>query len=320
VSFIYVYWLDADGIFRYIFKGVPVSKLSYWGVITMSKYCPYCGVELREGAKFCSACGKKIGEQPATDGQSPSQQQRFTRPSSPQKSKKKKIIGISVIIIAIVILLLILFFLFGWSGSFSGADSRFVGEWVQDIGLGATVDWKFNNDKTLQTGSFGGAMYNVGTWDVKGDQLCLYNNAVCYTYEFSNNGNTLTLNIFGEGFGYPLNVVLTKKGQEEPNQPSYNRTPNLACTIDATTNRLSVAMTDANVYWNDIVITLDPAATWQVFRFDGLALAQTDTTATITTEVTAGDYIQLFGTTGDVRVTLRYTPTNSLLGTWTVNI
>ena len=38
-------------------------------------------------------------------------------------------------------------------------------------------------------------------------------------------------------------------------------------------------------------------------------------------DVTAGDYILLSTwMTGNVKITLRYVPTNSLLGSWTINI
>jgi PKD repeat protein len=101
---------------------------------------------------------------------------------------------------------------------------------------------------------------------------------------------------------------------------SQTQTPNIACTTDSTINRITVATADANIRWSDIVITTDSTATWQVFSSNGYPLAQTGNTAAITTDVTAGDYIFISGTTGNVRVTLKYTPTNSLLGTWTINV
>jgi hypothetical protein len=292
----------------------------------MSNFCPNCGVELIKGTKFCSACGKKVEQQPMTHIQSLQQQQNEQQTSvplsPPKKSKKKLIIGILAISIAVVIVLIIILFLLGGTGSFSGADSRFVGEWEQDIGLGAKFDWKFNGDSTLETGSSGGAMYNVGTWVAKSDQLCLYNNVVCYSYEFSNNGNTLTLNIYGDSFGYPLNLVLTKKGQQSPGQK--NQTPTIACTTASTTDRITIAFTDANIKWKDVVITLDTNSSthWRIYSGSGINKQTLNTAITDTTiDITVGDYIELTSPyTGNVRVTLRYTPTNSLLGTWTVNV
>jgi hypothetical protein len=159
-------------------------------------------------------------------------------------------------------------------------------------------------------------MNNVGTWNIKGTQICLYNNSVCYTYIFSNNGNTLTLNIVDISDDYPENIVLTKKGEQE-----INLTPDIKCSINTSANRLIITYTKANTKWRDIVITTDPdSANWEVFNVNNIPLAKINITATITTDVTVGDYIILLDAMGDVRVMLKYLPTNSLLGTWIVNV
>ncbi|MBE3137772.1 MAG: type IV pilin N-terminal domain-containing protein [Thermoplasmata archaeon] len=102
------------------------------------------------------------------------------------------------------------------------------------------------------------------------------------------------------------------------------QTPNVACTTDATANKITVATADANIKWKDVVITLDNASThWTVYYGGGIHQAVMDTAfgSTNTTEVTAGDYILLTSTfSGNVKATLRYTPTNSLLGSWTINV
>ena len=36
--------------------------------------------------------------------------------------------------------------------------------------------------------------------------------------------------------------------------------------------------------------------------------------------VAAGDYFKISDVSGDVEITLRYNPTNSLIGSWTVNV
>jgi flagellin-like protein len=104
-----------------------------------------------------------------------------------------------------------------------------------------------------------------------------------------------------------------------------NQTPNVACTTDSTLNKVQVATADANIKWKDIVITKDNATGSPVYAnimsSAGTAIQNTTTGQyTGTAEVTAGDYILLTGTTGNVRITLRYIPTNSLLGTWTINV
>lgn len=98
------------------------------------------------------------------------------------------------------------------------------------------------------------------------------------------------------------------------------QTPYIGFTTDFIANTMTVHSADANIKWRDIIITTNPAATWQVFGGSGNALAPAGNTAAITTDVTAGDYILLSGTTGNVQLTLKYTPTNSLLGTWTINV
>ena len=100
------------------------------------------------------------------------------------------------------------------------------------------------------------------------------------------------------------------------------QTPNVACTTDATTNRIQVATADSNIKWTDIVVTLDKAgATYRVYYANGTAIAAVNNTAAAgVAEVAAGDYIMLSTYLGNVRATLKYVPTNSLLGSWTVNI
>jgi len=99
-----------------------------------------------------------------------------------------------------------------------------------------------------------------------------------------------------------------------------NQTPNVACT-----NRIQVATADSNIKWKDIVVTMDNASvSWHVYSASAGAIGGWGTTATATADVTAGDYILLqFNSTsmiGNVRATLKYTPTNSLLGSWTINV
>jgi hypothetical protein len=163
----------------------------------MEGNCSNCGAELPANAKFCVNCGASTG------------QQSFENQATLQKSRKKVFIGISAVVITVVIIAVVLLIILSGNGVLNGADSRFVGQWDQTVGTGTALQWKFNGDGTLQTG-YGGIMANVGTWKVNGSELCLYSGAVCYGYEFSDGGNTLTLNIFGNSTAYPFNIVLTK--------------------------------------------------------------------------------------------------------------
>jgi flagellin-like protein len=103
-----------------------------------------------------------------------------------------------------------------------------------------------------------------------------------------------------------------------------NQTPNVACTTDSTANRVTVATADANIKWSDVRITLDTAVTsWCVYTSAGTSIGYDNSIVqpfTGAALVLAGDYLLLNGTVGNVKVTLGYSPTNSLLGSWTVNV
>jgi flagellin-like protein len=108
-----------------------------------------------------------------------------------------------------------------------------------------------------------------------------------------------------------------------------NQTPNVAFMTDSTSNKATVTTSDANIKWSDVVVTLIPSTNYhyQVWYNGGqTAAGAQDSTANPAiptgTTVTAGDYILLTSTiigANDV-ITLRYIPTNSLLGTWTINV
>jgi flagellin-like protein len=100
------------------------------------------------------------------------------------------------------------------------------------------------------------------------------------------------------------------------------QTPNVACTTDATTNRIQVATADSNIKWTDIVVTVDKAgASYRAYYANGTAIAAMNNTAGAgVAEVSAGDYILLSTYVGNVKATLKYNPTNSLLGSWTINV
>jgi len=105
-----------------------------------------------------------------------------------------------------------------------------------------------------------------------------------------------------------------------------NQTPNIACTTDSTLNKVQVATADANIKWKDIVVNSDNVGvTWGVFTASNTVIDSWNHTSAATLDVTAGDYVLLkFNNTAtpptNVRITLRYIPTNSLLGTWTINV
>ena len=87
-----------------------------------------------------------------------------------------------------------------------------------------------------------------------------------------------------------------------------NATPNIALSVDTANHRLTVATADLNIKWTDITSIVTPA--------------NCTVTLPTGTYITAGEYITLaYGTNhGPIQITLRYIPTNSLLGTWIINV
>lgn len=108
--------------------------------------------------------------------------------------------------------------------------------------------------------------------------------------------------------------------RSEPTLPPV--TPNIACTTDSTLNRITIATADVDIRWDDITITTNPTNTWRIYYNGGsTALPDNSYPNNAAVVVIAGDYIFLSGiSVGNVQVTLRYDPMNSLLGTWTLNI
>ncbi len=102
-----------------------------------------------------------------------------------------------------------------------------------------------------------------------------------------------------------------------------NQTPNVACTTDSTADKITVATADANIKWSDVKVTTDVTTglTWSVYTSAGVAIGYNQAGGyTGGALVNAGDHIKLNGTIGNVKVTLAYSPTNSLLGSWTINV
>jgi flagellin-like protein len=85
-------------------------------------------------------------------------------------------------------------------------------------------------------------------------------------------------------------------------------TPSIACNPDHTGNKLLVTSAGQDTSWDDIYVTVD----------GGGVITQEVKTG----DVLAGDTIDLsayLATNTSVDVTFRYTPTNSLIGTWKVS-
>ena len=285
----------------------------------MTDHCSDCGAELIEGSKFCTECGKTVEQQPVASEQPQPPQQEAPQqiPEEPPKKKKqprkKMLIGVFIIIAVVIVGLVLFMYLQGGNSPRSNTDIRFVGEWAENP-HGSPFIWTFNSGGTFGITPQPSPMMN-GTWEVTGNQLCLYNNMVCYTYEFSDNGNTLTLTRIGQGTSYSSNINLTKGVTQ-----GTTETPEMQCSSDSATNRIIITSVDANVKWSDIEITTNKNASWQVQDRNNRGLARIGVTSTITVYVSAGDSILVLETTGDVTVTLKFKPTNEIIGSWTVNV
>ncbi|DAC72393.1 MAG TPA: hypothetical protein DSN98_05560 [Thermoplasmata archaeon] len=105
-----------------------------------------------------------------------------------------------------------------------------------------------------------------------------------------------------------------------------DQTANIACLVDSGTNRITITTAKANIQWRDIVVVADNASVnWTVYDPSHDPLDAPKSTSGATADIEAGDYIELDftahpGMSGNVKVSLRFTPTNTLLGSWTVTV
>jgi flagellin-like protein len=101
---------------------------------------------------------------------------------------------------------------------------------------------------------------------------------------------------------------------------------NIACITDSSTNRITITSAAANIKWRDIVVITDnTTVNWKVYAPSHTPLDAAKSTSGATADIAAGDYIELDftahpGMSGNVRVSLRFTPTNTLLGSWTISV
>jgi flagellin-like protein len=107
---------------------------------------------------------------------------------------------------------------------------------------------------------------------------------------------------------------------------TLDQTANIACITDSATNRITITSAGVNIQWRDIVVITDnTTVNWRVYDPSHSPLDATKSTSGATADIAAGDYIELDFTahpwmSGNVRVSLRFTPTNTLLGSWTITV
>jgi flagellin-like protein len=105
-----------------------------------------------------------------------------------------------------------------------------------------------------------------------------------------------------------------------------DQTANIACITDSATNRITITSAGANIQWRDIVVITDnTTVNWRVYDPSHTPLDVAKSTSGATADIAAGDYIELDftahpGMSGNVKVSLRFTPTNTLLGSWIITV
>lgn len=105
-----------------------------------------------------------------------------------------------------------------------------------------------------------------------------------------------------------------------------DQTANIACITDSSTNRITITTASANIKWKDIIVITDNTSVdWRVYDPSYNPLDVAKSTSGATADIAAGDYIEFDftanpGMSGNVRVSLRFTPTNTLLGSWTITV
>jgi len=105
-----------------------------------------------------------------------------------------------------------------------------------------------------------------------------------------------------------------------------DHTASVACITDSSTNRITITSASANLKWRDIVVITDnTTVNWSVYDPSHNPLDVAKSTSGAISEIAAGDYIEFDFTahpemSGNVRVSLRFTPTNTLLGSWIITV
>lgn len=105
-----------------------------------------------------------------------------------------------------------------------------------------------------------------------------------------------------------------------------DQTANIACIADSAKDRITITAATENIKWYDVVIVTDnTTVNWRVYNFSSNPLDVAKSTNGTTSDITSGDYIEFDfaahpGMTGNVYVSMRFTPTNTLLGAWTITV
>jgi len=103
-----------------------------------------------------------------------------------------------------------------------------------------------------------------------------------------------------------------------------DQTANIACITDSATNRMTITSSGSPIKWNNVAVTTDnTSVNWRVYDASFNPLDAPKSTSGAIANIAAGDFIELDfnahpGMSGNVKVSLRFIPTNTLLGAWTI--
>jgi hypothetical protein len=128
----------------------------------------------------------------------------------------------------------------------------------------------------------------------------------------------LIISVFSGCVNVPKEIT---QGTDDTALPEV--TPSITLTVDSDAHTMIVTGTSGNIQWSDIAITNDTGSAtchWALYT-DGGTLNASTNKIPLGKDVTAGDYVFIwYSTVKDVKITFRYVPTNSLLGTWTISV
>jgi FlaG/FlaF family flagellin (archaellin) len=100
----------------------------------------------------------------------------------------------------------------------------------------------------------------------------------------------------------------------------------IACITDSSTDRITITSTYPTVKWRDIEIVPDnTSVNWRVYDSSHDFLDMPKSTLNATDDITPGDFIEFDfsdypGMAGNIRVSLIFIPTNTLLGSWIITV
>lgn len=105
-----------------------------------------------------------------------------------------------------------------------------------------------------------------------------------------------------------------------------DQTANIACITDSAMNRITITSSGSPIKWNNVAVTTDnTSVNWRVYDASFNPLDGPKSTSGAIVNIAAGDFIEFDfnahpGMSRNVKVTLRFIPTNTLLGAWTLTV